>query len=64
MFLNQGRDEKAMYFAACSGGVTEEADELLRVVAQQGYAPAQARMAEWGDGANRFEWAQKAAAQG
>ncbi len=63
MFLEQSRDARAMYFSGCLGGrMDPENFNLVEKAAHLGYGPAQAFLAGWSC-SERFEWAQKAAAQ-
>ncbi len=55
----QGVDRRALYVRSRRSETT-----LLRRAAELGYAPAQARWSSYCSGAERLEWAQKAAAQG
>jgi hypothetical protein len=61
VFLAQGEDMRALFFAGHIGAIDEE---LVQRSAEMGYAPAQAKMTESTDAEKGFAWAEKAAAQG
>ncbi len=60
VFLSLREDPRAL----CFSGLLGDNDALLRCAAETGYAFAQAMMAEWSEGKERFDWAQRAALQG
>jgi TPR repeat protein len=64
MLLEQGRgDPRAAFVASCAKGAGYMG--LLRFAAENGYAPAQARLSAWADLAQeKFLWAQRAYSQG
>ncbi len=64
---DKGDEPRALFFAALAWGsdwIEREDRELLRRSALLGFALAQSQMARWSAGAERREWAQRAAAQG
>jgi hypothetical protein len=67
VFMEQASkgDARAIFFAACVCSCSRPGDEqLVRRAAEAGYALAQGRMAQRTGGREKYDWAEKAAAQG